>query len=334
MRWMTAFRDGLRQLRSQGELGVTSVLAGLLMVGLVGFTGLAVDGGATYAKHQELQNGADAAALAAAQECAEIESNSENECSTYLVQVEAVAGQYGEDNVRNDTDTVDTSFDFPEPNQVRATVAGTKFHWFMPVVGISESELSADATATWGSPFSGPAMLPLVISQCEFEGKLGEPDLGTIVDIYMPKNGQDADCTWGSDYPPGGFGWLSQDGCEINVTVDEWVDGDTGVDDPKSCDWESFIGQVVLVPIFDDYDGNGSHGQFHIARFAALEVLGIRPSNGANTQVGEKCTTDPDPKEKYHQICVRGMFIEYVSTADDYQVGGSNTEVSVVSLID
>jgi Flp pilus assembly protein TadG len=326
---MTASRHGLRLFRAQRERGATAVLTGLLMVGLVGFTGLAVDGGATYAKHQELQNGADAAALAAAQECAA----DENDCNEANLQTEVAP--YGEANVRNDKETVSTSFDIDLSAQtVTATVTGTKFHWFLPVVGVSESELSPDATATWGSPNSGPAMLPLVISQCEFEGALGEPILGTILDIYMPKNGQDAECSWGSNYPPGGFGWLSQDVCEVTVTVGEWVDGDTGVDEPESCDWASFIGQVVLVPIFDDYTGNGSDGQFHIARFAALEVLGIQPKNGATSLEGDACTTEPDPQEKYHQICVRGMFIEYVSTADDYQVGGPDTEVSVVSLID
>ena len=329
MRWMTAFRQALRQFEAERERGAAAVLTGLLMVGLVGFTGLAVDGGATYAKHQELQNGADAAALAAAQECAA----DEDACTEVNLQTEAAP--YGEANVRNDKETVSTSFDIDLSAQtVTATVTGTKFHWFMPVVGVSESELSPDATATWGSPYSGPAMLPLVISQCEFENALGEPILGTVLDVYMPKNGQDAECSWGSDYPPGGFGWLSEAGCEVEVTVDDWVDGDTGVDDPKGCDWESFIGQVVLVPIFDDYDGNGSHGKFHIVQFAAMEVLGIRPSNGASSQVGQACTTDPEPKEKYHQICIRGEFIEYVSTADGYEVGGPETEVSIVRLID
>ena len=329
MRWMKPYRDGLQQLRAQRERGATAVLAGMLMVGLIGFTGLAVDGGATYAKHQELQNGADAAALAAAQECAEDEDN------CYDAYLQSEAAPYGEANVRNDTDTVSTSFDIDLSAQtVTATVTGTKFHWFLPVVGVSDSELSPNATATWGSPISGPAMLPMTFSQCEFEGALGAPVLGTILDIYMPKNGQDAECSWGSDYPPGGFGWLSQAGCEVPVTVGEWVEGDTGVDDPKGCDWASFIGQVVLVPIFDDYDGNGSHGQFHIDRFAAMEVLGIRPSNGNSSQVGEACTTDPDPREKYHQICVRGMFLEYVSSADGYEPGGPDTEVSIVRLID
>jgi Flp pilus assembly protein TadG len=326
---MTAFQLTLRQIRLRDERGATAVLAGLLMVGLVGFTGLAVDGGATYAKHQELQNGADAAALAAAQECADDEGN----CNNAYLQGEA--GPYGEANVRTEKDTVSASFAPDVPAQtVTATVTGSRPHWFLPVVGISESELSPNATATWGSPIRGPSMLPLTFSQCEFEGALGEPVLGTIVDIFMPKNGQEAPCSWGSSYPPGGFGWLTNSGCEVTITVGEWVDGNTGTDEPRDCDWSSFLGDEVLVPIYDDLTGTGSGGQYHIARFAAMEVLGIRPSNGADSQVGEACTTDPEPKEKYHQICVRGRFIKYRSTADGYDVGGPETEVKVIRLID
>lgn len=326
MRGMTAFRERLGRFRAQPELGATAVLAGILMVGLVGFTGLAVDGGATYAKHQELQNGADAAALAAAQECADNVDN----CDEDYLEIEA--GPYGEDNVRNDKDTVSTSFDPDVPARtVTATVTGTQFHWFMPVVGLSESELSAGATATWGSPRSGPSMLPLVISECNLLDVLDE-GLGTIIEIHMPKGGEEEPCSWGSEYPPGGFGWLTKGGCEVPVTVGEWESGDPGADAPTDCDWESYIGEVVLVPIFDLARDVGRGQEFQIARFAALEVLGIKYENGGG-QVGEPCAP-PEPRSKYMDICIRGTFIEYVTTADGYDTGGPDTEVRVVRLID
>lgn len=331
MRWVTAFREGLRQVWAKRERGATSVVAGLLMVGLVGFTGLAVDGGATYAKHQELQNGADAAALAAAQECAENEADCFDD-SPHLV---ANAGPYGEANVRNDKDTVSTSFDVDLSAQtVTATVTGTKSHWFMPVVGVSESELSPDATAMWGSPISGPAMIPLAVSQCTFEESL---DAGVgIVEVFLPKNrsnDDDRDCPYGEDYPPGSFGWLADaDGCEVQVTVDDWIDTDTGVNDKPDCDWSEFIGEVALVPVFDEDVGEGASGEVHVTQFAALRVLGIFIHTG-NEQYGEECVR-PRNSEYEHKTCLRGEFIEYVSTADDYEPGDDETEVSIVRLID
>ncbi|WP_418606589.1 pilus assembly protein TadG-related protein [Georgenia sp. SUBG003] len=46
------------------------VVVALLMVPLIGFAAISVDVAASYAERQQLQNGADAAALAVAQECA------------------------------------------------------------------------------------------------------------------------------------------------------------------------------------------------------------------------------------------------------------------------
>lgn len=61
----------LKVLRSEHpERGATAILAALLMVVMLGFAGLAIDLGASYAKRTQLQNGADAAALALAQQYA------------------------------------------------------------------------------------------------------------------------------------------------------------------------------------------------------------------------------------------------------------------------
>lgn len=319
----------MRSLLAHPERGATAVMTGLLMVGLVGFTGLAVDGGATYAKYQELRNGADAAALAAAQECAEDDS-----CTD--ASLVGDVGRYGVDNVRNEKDTVSTSFVVDHDAQtVTATVSGRQTHWFMGVLGISDFELSPDATATWGSPSSGPSMIPLAVSQCSFEQSLHAGE--GIVDIYLPKNRggeDDRGCAYGEDYPPGSFGWLADaDGCEVQVTVDERVDTDTGVNDKPDCDWSDFIDEVVLIPIFDEDFGSGANGEVNISGFAAVRVLGIFIHTG-NEQYGAECVRPRD--EIYeHKTCLRAEFIEYVTTADGYDTGGPpDTEVSVVRLID
>ena len=255
-------------------------------------------------------------------------------CTDANLQTEAAP--YGEANVRNDTETVSTSFEIGLAAQtVTATVTGTKFHWFMPVVGVSESELSPDATATWGSPYSGPSMIPLAISQCTFEESLA---LGVgIVEVFLPKNrGVDdgRECPYRDDYPPGSFGWLADaTGCQVEVTVDEWIYTDTGVNDKPPCDWEDFIGEVVLIPIFDEDVGTGANGQVHITQFAALRVLGIYIHAG-NEQYGEPCVRSEDNVYE-HKTCVRGEFIEYVSTAEGYETDpDENTEVKIVRLID
>jgi hypothetical protein len=61
----------------QGESGQTVVLVCLLMTVVLGFTGLAIDGGRFYAERRFLQNAADAAALAAANALIQGRTNSE-----------------------------------------------------------------------------------------------------------------------------------------------------------------------------------------------------------------------------------------------------------------
>jgi len=50
------------------QRGAVAIITGLAMVVLVGFAGLALDGGRLYLTKTELQNAADACALAAAYE--------------------------------------------------------------------------------------------------------------------------------------------------------------------------------------------------------------------------------------------------------------------------
>ena len=59
--------DEMRWLRR--DEGIVMVLVGLLLVVLLGMAGLAIDLGALYSERRQLRNGADAAALAIAEDC-------------------------------------------------------------------------------------------------------------------------------------------------------------------------------------------------------------------------------------------------------------------------
>src|SRR5439155_17499098 len=65
------FRPLVRQPASRhAQRGSVSIIVGVSMAVLVGFVGLALDGGRLYVTKTELQNGADGCALAAAYELA------------------------------------------------------------------------------------------------------------------------------------------------------------------------------------------------------------------------------------------------------------------------
>ena len=67
-----------------GEDGAVAVITALLMVFLLGITAIVVDVGLIYAERFQLQNGADAAALAIAQDCAAASCSSPGETATRL----------------------------------------------------------------------------------------------------------------------------------------------------------------------------------------------------------------------------------------------------------
>ena len=87
MRWL------ILRLRRE-DRGAYSVMTAMLLVVMLGAVALAVDVGAMYAERTELQNGADAAALAVAQKCAV----SETHCTTTAV---TVADQYADRNAKD-----------------------------------------------------------------------------------------------------------------------------------------------------------------------------------------------------------------------------------------
>src|SRR5688572_12201323 len=146
----------------EGERGAVAVMFALLLVGLVGFIALAIDLGAVYSKRQELQNAADSAALAAAQECA-----TTGDCSG----ASAVATDYAE---RNTYDPLTTVVAKPAANHVQVDVHGTQERWFLPVLGADSSgPVQATSYATWGNPSKGTTQLPLTFSMCDFEAMGG-----------------------------------------------------------------------------------------------------------------------------------------------------------------
>ena len=198
-------RHGVRD-----ERGASAVILALLIVPLLGFAAIAVDVGAIYAERQQLQNGADAAALAIAYDCA----SGLPACGTSQGTAEAMTeANYDETNSSRGTPTVELG-----SSQVTVRNAGVQNHWFAPILGEDSTEVSARATAAWGAPGSGAAVLPLAFSWCEFEKQTGGglPSSTTPRTIYFTKTSPAVagtpECTGPSDLiVPGGFAWLDTD---------------------------------------------------------------------------------------------------------------------------
>jgi len=321
----------MRGLRN--ERGATAVFTAIVSVMLIGFTALAVDAGALYWDKKELQNGADAAALAIAQSCAEETPG----CDEFfgdgsLAQGYSVANKSNDNVLVEDVDIRGNS----KNGSVTVRVRSDRDFWFGTVLSDEDAgTVRSSATASWGL-IGGATVLPLTVSNCYFplDAVTGEP-LIPGGEIWLPISGstRDPDCLSGNHYAPGGWGWLDADAeCNVAVEAQSWVDGDTGKDVPSVCKelLKALLGETVLIPVFDQTnDLQGNNADFHLVGFAQVTVVAYCFSPGNLDSGGIHYVRDgQDPIEKCtgDNLFIRGIFEEMVDLgatlgddgADDY----------------
>jgi Flp pilus assembly protein TadG len=310
----------------RGEQGGISVIVALSLVVLLGAAALVIDTGALYAERAELQNGSDAAALAIAQNCAA------GSCGTPSTTAQAFANSNAKDSAANvDPPTFPTSASV----RVRATTrdsggAGSLALKFAPLLGIDEETVSATSTAAWGSPASGPAMLPLAFAKCVIDGML---DGGTQV---IPTHGSGthpcSSVSPSGQTLPGGFSWLSTASgtCETEMSIGMDVLSSTGASIPGTCSTTvlkpSLVGQTAILPLYDDTTGTGSGATYHIYGWATFRIDGWRfPGNSINnTGPGPSCTGSCNG--------IIGEFISFTALDDEFTSGGPDLGTSIISL--
>lgn len=309
--------------RLRDDRGAVTVIVALLMVALLGFAAIAVDVGAMWAKRQQLQNGADAGALAIAQGCAR------NACGTPTQTAQNLANG-------NVTDgDVTASVLSLTSGSVTVQDSGIRQHFFAPILGINQSTITTRASASWGSPSGGTAVLPLAFSYCEFLGQTsgGQPTGSNADTIYFPKSSTDPDtlpCTGPSNnIVPGGFGWLPADSgtCQATSAIAGILYSDPGNSVPSSCnpaDFQAFQNKTVLLPIFDQSGASGSNAYYRVYGYAAFTVTGYHFA-------GQYSWNSPC---NGNDRCIRGYFTKFVDFSDAFTYTSSAPQLgaAVVSL--
>ncbi len=348
--------------RLADERGATAVLVAILIVVLVGFAAFAVDVGALYQERRELQNGADGAALATAQECASdlaaclLEAPSSTDCVVDTSLFSGIAHDYADWNANDGKSNVECvlidisgeSVTVTTRTEVAGTGADAIPHWFAPVLGIPESTVGAQASARWGTA-GAMTTLPLAICERAFNfhtetgTAFGGPPYTIRYAVPNPASplAANEDCSNPSyDTYSGGFGWLDTDeDCEVATEVDGWFPGTTGnqVTNSPDCSRDELVaklrviaenGGVVLVPIFDAYRGDGTNGEFHIKGFGAFHLHGFyfgKPEyRYPSTPANQPC------RDPYR--CIRGYFTEFVSVEGWRNGAAAYMGVRVVQL--
>lgn len=257
-------RQGNLSIRK--ERGVVAVMVALSMAVLVGFVGLALDLGKLFVTKSELQNSADACALAAAHELTGANTN-----QLVLAEAAGIAAginnnvQFQDNPVTVNADDVtfsdtlngtyltkDAVVNALTMRFARCTVQRTGIaNWFMQVLGVGDQQVSATAVS---SLVPGQTSCAVPAGVCQADVAAAVP--GTWIKGALGANG---DLTGGFkwiDYsPPGGGADELSDlltgtgACNLPATGSEVGQG--GVVSSLSKAWNSRFG-IYRNPIVDD----------------------------------------------------------------------------------
>ena len=342
---------------NSNERGAIFVLVAILIVVLIGFAALAIDISSLYQEKRTLQNGADAAALAVAKDCA-LTSCDPSIADTYA-DLNADDGGHNVDEVCGSGAGLTACADPPTvpagAEYVRVTTSTYESSsgddqvnfLFAPVLNLiaggdlDGQTVRARAVAAWGSP-RGATTLPITFSLCEYQEFVpdaddlheGPPFTGAPSTIYFHGSTPAGSCPAGpSGFDlPGGFGWLETDAdCRAVIEIGDWVSDDPGVSAPSCVDLTSLRNTVILIPIYDQTNGlTGNNGEYHNAGFAAFYLTGYRfpgdrwPNGGPNNMT---CPAEPGNSG----TCLRGYFTTMTTTGTEF--GGPDMGVTIVRLV-
>ena len=336
---------------SADERGAVLVLVAVGMVMLMGLTAFTVDFGRIYSERRELQNGADAAALAVAQDCAFGDCGSSAERYN-------TAEEYADANASDDlawVENIDLDLGAQQVTVYNATEdpGGDNFFdmTFAKVIGFDGLTVRADATVAWGAP-KGGTTLPIIFSLCEWEkfngithpgsavlnGELpptgGYPLASEYVTIFFHGDSESCHESPSGQDLPGGFGWLeSASNCSADIDELGWVDVDTGASPTSGCSsnfMRSLIGEVVQIPYFDDIRGTGNNIQYHVAGFGAIYVTGYHFTGQYREEsiiTSHRPCNPPD-------TCIQGYLIDPWLAPGGTEIGGGDFGVVVIQFVD
>ncbi|TNB70746.1 hypothetical protein FHJ30_14190 [Arthrobacter sp. BB-1] len=326
------------------QRGAATILVAVLMVALLGFAALAVDVGAMYAEKAQIQNGADATALAIAGDCAKGLS-----CTTAM---SAPANRLADANA-NDHSTGVFSVTRPNPNTIRvetnareASSGSDSFSlFFARALGIESTGITAVAEASWGPPNSG-STLPWTVSECVFRRYLtpsqlheldttgsftGDPTATHILLRYDENTPDYPGCATQNGYQPGGFGWLeTTDGCTADLDVDSSVEGQPGNHFPTAAECDAILATIMdqpaLVPLFDSATDGGSNTVYTLVGFAAFQVTGYK--------FGGSLEIDDDLAPDCSGNCrgLQGYFVRFVTLEEGALTTGGGTNFGAIKV--
>jgi hypothetical protein len=160
----------------------------------------------------------------------------------------------------------------------------------------------------------------------------GVPSGDTVRTIYFTKTSDTTGCTGPSgNVVPGGFAYLDTDAgeCAATSAMNGRSMSSTGNSVPSDCattDFSGWIGQSVLLPLFDQAGLSGNNAWYEVYGFAAFKITGYH-LGGQYSTASKPCNGN--------DRCVAGYFTRFVELSDawDYSPDAPELGSSVLRLI-
>jgi len=214
---------GDRHGREDGQLLVIFALA---LVALIGMVGLIIDGGDTSLQRRDMQNVADAAAMAAGYAYV----NDQDE----IAAAHAVAAANGYvDGVDETTVTVTSGAD-----SITVDVSRPHRNYFSGLLGFSSFDVSTTASVVAGVPNAAYGTMPLIFNEDAFDDPLNRDPDSPVTFSEPPPGNEDIPLTtdefnWTLFCTANGTGcngdtktiegWIRDDGVSTTVTLDDTI---------------------------------------------------------------------------------------------------------------
>ena len=157
------------EIQPTRERGQVLFIFALALVAIVAMTGLVLDGGSTFVQRRDMQNAADAAAMAGAYDFA---NNGSVTSAIVAAQGVAIANGYTH-GVNGVSVTVSVVAGGGGATDVTAGITKPHKNSFSGIVGLASWPVSTTATAETGLPNSAIGALPLIFNIADFPGAYG-----------------------------------------------------------------------------------------------------------------------------------------------------------------
>jgi Flp pilus assembly protein TadG len=355
----------MMRMLGRDERGAIGVLIAVFIGGgvLLGMGALAIDVGRLYQNRAELQNGADAAALAVAKSCAS------GTCVTGLAGPIAnanasnlTAGQAAVDLVCG-TGSLGAGCASPllacpaNPAvgtnyvDVRAST-GTPSGLLPPIFArtllgngsYSGTNVKACAQAEWGPPATA-STVAFTISACEWDKATNQgvtfappppyPPLPAssfdrVLKLHTTSSGTGCPTEPAGADAPGNFGWTDDSGtCSVTISNNSYG-GNTGTSVSQDCKTALQNDQanrtLIFVPVYTKVTGTGTNAVFSLKGFAAFVITGYRlPGFNASDWL------NPKNDCKGSDFCINGFFTQGLIPSSG-SIGGPNLGATIIVL--